>query len=136
MQSNPSYNIGIGGGLQDDYSQYSNYGPGGSSSSGRYHNQAGGGYDTEYGQQYRTSGGLQTTDDFSYYQRHMDNSGTFVVHSVYCPQCHTCKLPSCRTCCIWCYSYVCTQYSICDRLRINRPLAANIEFTLREFKVQ
>jgi len=26
--------------------------------------------------------------------------------------------------------------SICDRLRINRPLAANIEFTLREFKVQ
>jgi len=25
---------------------------------------------------------------------------------------------------------------ICDRLRINQPLAANIEFTLREFKVQ
>ena len=24
----------------------------------------------------------------------------------------------------------------CDRLRINRPLAANIDFTLREFKVQ
>ena len=25
---------------------------------------------------------------------------------------------------------------MCDRLRINQPLAANIEFTLREFKVQ
>ena len=84
MQSNPSYNIGIGGGLQDDYSQYSNYGTGGSSSSGRYHNQAGGGYDTEYRQQFHTSGGHQTTDDFSYYQRYRDNSGTFVAHSFYC----------------------------------------------------
>jgi len=96
MQSNPSYNIGIGGGLQDDYSQYSNYGTGGSSSSGRYHNQAGGGYDTEYRQQFHTSGGHQTTDDFSYYQRYKDNSGTLVVRSVYRPQFH--KLPSCRTC--------------------------------------
>ena len=95
MQSNPSYNIGIGGDLQDDYSQYSNYGTGGSSSSGRHHNRAGGGSDTEYGQQYRTSGGLQATDDFSYYQRYKDNSGTLVVRSVYRPQFH--KLPSCRT---------------------------------------
>ena len=28
------------------------------------------------------------------------------------------------------------RFIICDRLRINRPLAANIEFTLREFKVK
>jgi len=80
MQSNPSYNIGIGGGLQDDYSQYSKYGTGGSSSSGRHHSRAGGGYDTEYRQQFRTSGGLQVTDDLSYYQRYQDNSGMFVAH--------------------------------------------------------
>jgi len=30
----------------------------------------------------------------------------------------------------------CTTAHICDRLPINQPLAANIEFTLREFKVQ
>ena len=65
----------MGGGLQDDYSQYSGYAAVGNSSSGRYPNQAGG--VTEYAQQYRTSGGLQMTDDFSYYQRYRDNSGMF-----------------------------------------------------------
>ena len=28
------------------------------------------------------------------------------------------------------------KITVCDRLPINQPLAANIEFTLREFKVQ
>jgi len=32
--------------------------------------------------------------------------------------------------------YIVVKTHNCDRLRINQPLAANIEFTLREFKVQ
>ena len=80
MQTNPSYNIDIGGGVQDNYSQYGGYGTGGGSSSGQYRNRTGGGYDAE---SRHTSGGLQRTDDFSNYQSY-DNSGTSVAHSVNC----------------------------------------------------